>query len=57
MVDRNRRSTLWFWVLLVALVIAATVVARAWSTSNECDDRATEWSWWPPGFECRSGFR
>jgi len=52
---KTRRSMVWFWLFLVALVAVTFGGARAAMTSEECDDRPKTWEWFPPGYEC--GFR
>jgi hypothetical protein len=52
MADRNRRSSLWFWLLLLTLLAVVAVGVRAVTTADECEGRSSTWNWVPPGFEC-----
>jgi hypothetical protein len=52
MVNRNRSSTVWFWILLVALLATAAYGIRAVSTAEDCGDRPKKWLWTEARWEC-----
>lgn len=54
--DRNKRSSIWFWVLVVALAVAAVQVLVAASTYDDAcpmADTPRTWKVFPPGWECQ----
>ena len=54
--DRNARSSIWFWLLVVALVVLAVEVLVAVSTFDDAcasPDTPRVWSVFPPEWECR----
>ncbi len=52
MAARNRRSTFWFWILLVALVLTVVVGVRFVTTAEDCGDGPKSWQWFPPEWVC-----
>lgn len=50
---RHRRSTRWFWFLLVVLVVGLYYGIVAASTIDHCGrDAPRYWNWVPPRWEC-----
>lgn len=58
-VSKNARSTLWYYVFLVALIVAGVCFTGYFMSYNiKCGAGVPTWVWTrvPPQFECRLAF-
>lgn len=56
MVDRNKRNSVWFVVLFVAMITFGVCSIGWWMTYDlKCQQGQPVWVWtrFPPQFECR----
>jgi hypothetical protein len=51
-VSRSQRSTIWFFVFLIALLVAGFYGLRAAATADACGDLPKRWSWERATWEC-----
>lgn len=52
MVAKSSRGTWWFFVLLIALLIALWYGVAAARTDECSEDAPREWQWFPPEWQC-----
>lgn len=52
MVSRSQRSTIWFFVFLIALLVSGFYGLRAVATADACGDLPKSWNWARATWEC-----
>jgi hypothetical protein len=51
----RRRSSIWFYLAIIALAYSAYSLAMAYTTSGDCDGYASKtWQVLPPKWECHN---